>query len=255
MIKFYRNTRMKQYKSKIILSFSLFLIIIQSCSNKRDQLTEMGDEAIVNETQVSDWLAYGRTHNERRFSPATDINSNNVKDIKVDWYLDLPNDVGLVSTPLVINGILYFTGTMNIIRAVDAITGKILWTFDPEVGKQIKGRQQTGFVHNRGLSFSKGKIFGATWDGRLFALDSKSGKKLWMVQTFDPQRALYITGAPKAFKDKVIIGNGGIENGPSRGFVTAFDAETGKQVWKFYIVPGNPANGFENEAMKMAAKT
>lgn len=126
---------------------------------------------------------------------------------------------------------------------------------DPEVGKHIRGKKQAGFVHNRGLSFYKGKVFGATWDGRLFALDANTGEKLWMVQTFEPEQALYITGAPKAFKDKVLIGNGGTENGPSRGFVTAYDAETGKEAWKFYIVPGDPAEGFENEAMKMAAKT
>lgn len=234
-----------------LYAFSLFL---STCSEKKQDVI-IDDAAISNEEQVSDWLAYGRTHNERRFGPLDDINVSNVKNLKVDWYMDLPNDVGLVSTPLVVDGILYFTGTMNIVRAVDAVSGELLWTFDPEVGKQIRGKKQAGFVHNRGLSFYKGKVFGATWDGRLFALDSKSGEKLWMVQTFDPERALYITGAPKAFKDKILIGNGGTENGPSRGFVTAYDAETGKEAWKFYIVPGNPANGFENEAMKMAAAT
>ena len=169
--------------------------------------------------------------------------------------MDLPGDVGLVSTPLVVAGLMYFTGTMNIVRAVDATTGKLKWEFDPEVGKAIQGKRQAGWVHNRGLSFYKGKVFGATWDGRLFALDAKTGKKLWMVNTFDPKLPLYITGAPKAFKDKVLIGNGGTEAGPSRGFVTAFDAETGKMIWKFHIVPGNPEDGFENEAMEMAAKT
>ncbi len=230
-------------------SFSLF-----TCNQKEQQVV-IDDVTIADEEQIADWLAYGRTHNERRFAPIDDINVSNVKNLKVDWYMDLPGDVGLVSTPLVIDGILYFTGTMNIVRAVDAVTGELLWTFNPEVGKQIRGKRQAGFVHNRGLSFYKGKIFGATWDGRLFALDFKSGEKLWMVQTFDPERALYITGAPKAFKDKVLIGNGGTENGPSRGFVTAYDAETGEEAWKFYVVPGDPAKGFENDAMKMAAAT
>ena len=242
----------RNINSSIPILSLLVILVLFGCQNLQ---IEIDDDAIANEEQVADWLAYGRTHNERRFAPIDDINVNNINDLKVDWYLDLPGDVGLVSTPLVVDGIMYFTGTMNIVRAVDAVTGKLLWTFNPEVGKQIRGKKQAGFVHNRGLSFYKGKVFGATCDGRLFALDSKTGKELWMVQTFDPKRALYITGAPKAFKDKVLIGNGGTENGPSRGFVTAFDAETGEEAWKFYIVPGNPAEGFENEAMKMAAET
>ncbi len=214
-----------------------------------------GDEAIADEEQESDWLAYGRTHNERRFSPSKDIDTGNVSRLKVDWFLDLPNDVGLVSTPLVVDGVMYFTGTMNILRAVDAASGKLIWEYDPEVFKVVSNKRQIGWVHNRGISFSNGKIFTGTWDGRLIAVDAKTGKELWSVRTFDENQALYITGAPKAFKDKVLIGNGGTENGPTRGYVTAYDQETGKQAWRFYIVPGNPADGFENDAMKMAATT
>ena len=232
--------------------FLLFFLII-SCNNNKYKVID--DIAISNESEEADWLAYGRTHSETRFSPVDQINIENVSKLKVDWYMDLEGDVGLVSTPLVVNGVMYFTGTMNIVRAVNAVTGDLIWKFDPEVGKAIRGKRQAGWVHNRGLSFYEGKVFGATWDGRLFALDAESGMKLWMVETFDPKRPLYITGAPKAFKGKVLIGNGGTEAGPSRGFVTAFDAETGKEAWKFYIVPGDPKNGFENEAMEMAAKT
>ncbi len=237
------------------LSLVITLSLLLSCCAEEVQPTIYNDEAISNEDQTSDWLAYGRTHNERRFSPVDDINVNNVADLKVDWFMDLPNDVGLVSTPLVVNGVLYFTGTMNIIRAVNAVTGKLIWEFDPEVGKHIGNKRQIGWAHNRGISFYEGKLFTATWDGRLIAIDAKTGSELWTVVTFDPKRSLYITGAPKVFKGKVLIGNGGTENGPTRGFVTAYDAETGAEIWKFYIVPGNPAAGFENEAMEMAAKT
>ncbi|HSH12485.1 MAG TPA: PQQ-binding-like beta-propeller repeat protein, partial [Desulfurivibrionaceae bacterium] len=120
---------------------------------------------------------------------------------------------------------------------------------------EIEGKRRTGWRHNRGISFYEGKLFGATWDGRLFALDAKTGKRLWIVRTFGLDEALYITGAPKAFKGKVLIGNGGTESGPTRGWVAAYDADTGKEAWKFYIVPGNPAEGFESPAMAMAAKT
>ena len=230
------------------------LLLFSAC-DKDAEIVVYDDNALADEAQTANWLAYGRTHNERRFSPSDQINDGNVAKLKVDWFLDLPNDVGLVSTPLVVDGTLYFTGTMNVIRAVDAATGKLLWEYDPKVADEIRGKRRTGWKHNRGISFYEGKLFAATWDGRLFALDAQTGKQLWMVRTFDIDRALYITGTPKAFNGKVLIGNGGTESGPTRGWVTAYDAETGEEAWKFYIVPGNPADGFENEAMEMAAKT
>ncbi|MDR9365392.1 MAG: PQQ-dependent dehydrogenase, methanol/ethanol family [Balneolaceae bacterium] len=239
---------------KNIISVLICLFLFTSCGNK-NQSSTYGDEAIADEQQTSDWLAYGRTHNERRFSPAADIHTGNVADLKVEWFIDLPNDVGLVSTPLVVDGIMYFTGTMNIIRAVDATNGDLIWEYDPKVGEEVQGKRKIGWVHNRGISFYEGKIFTATWDGRLIAIDAGTGAEIWSVRTYDMERSLYITGAPKAFKGKVLIGNGGTENGPTRGWVTAYDADTGEEAWKFYIVPGNPADGFENAAMEMAAKT
>lgn len=233
----------------------LICILLISACGKNAEVAVYNDKAIADESQIANWLAYGRTHNERRFSPSDQINTGNVADLKVDWFLDLPEDVGLVSTPLVVDGTLYFTGTMNVIRAVDAMSGQLLWEYDPQVAKEIAGKRKVGWKHNRGISFFEGKLFAATWDGRLFALDAETGEELWTVRTFDIDRALYITGAPKAFKGKVLIGNGGTENGPTRGWVTAYEAETGAEAWKFHIVPGNPADGFENTAMEMAAKT
>lgn len=236
------------------MSVLIGLFLLASCGNETQHST-YGDAAIADEEQTSDWLAYGRTHSEQRFSPATDINTGNVSDLRVDWFIDLPNDVGLVSTPLVVDGVMYFTGTMNIIRAVNAVNGNLIWEYNPKVGEEVRGKRKIGWVHNRGISFYEGKIFTATWDGRLIAIDANSGSELWSVRTYDMERSLYITGAPKAFKGKVLIGNGGTENGPTRGWVTAYDADTGEEAWKFYIVPGNPADGFENAAMEMAAKT
>jgi quinohemoprotein ethanol dehydrogenase len=116
-------------------------------------------------------------------------------------------------------------------------------------------RLRAGWDHNRGIGYWNGKVYVATWDGRLNAIDARTGRELWSVTTIDPELAMYITGAPKVFKGKVLIGNGGTEHGPSRGYVTAYDAETGEQAWRFWIVPGNPADGFEDEAMRMAAET
>ncbi|MEE4161495.1 MAG: PQQ-dependent dehydrogenase, methanol/ethanol family [Woeseiaceae bacterium] len=218
--------------------------------------TAVDDAVLADETTlVTSWPAYGGTHYERRFSPLTDIDTGNVGELGVDWYIDLPRDVGLVSTPLVVDGVLYFTGTLNVVRAVDAVSGDMLWEFDPKVGDVLKDKRQAGFVHNRGITFYDGRVFTATFDGRLIAIDAATGEEAWSVRTFPKDASLFITGAPKAFKGKVLIGNGGSETGPNRGFVTAYDAETGEEAWKFYIVPGNPADGFENEAMAMAAET
>jgi quinohemoprotein ethanol dehydrogenase len=244
---------MRLYKKLIYLfSFTTFFFLFLSCE-KTSKINEE-DIKIADETNTAEWLAYGRTHSEQRFSPITDIDSQSVLNLAPDWYIDLPNDKALVSTPLVVEGILYFTGTINRIRAVDATNGKPIWEFDPEVAKHVGKNSKGGWTQSRGISYYNGKIFTATWEGRLIALDAKTGKQIWSALTIEPNKKMNITGAPKAFAGKVLIGNGGAE-GKSRGYVTAYDSETGKLAWRFYIVPGNPKDGFENKAMEMAAKT
>jgi quinohemoprotein ethanol dehydrogenase len=238
-----------------MFSFALAtgLVMLGSSTHAVDRID---DAALEDESNTADWLAYGRTQSEQRFSPLAQIDSSNVGRLKVDWYVDLPDDNGLVATPLVANGVAYFTGSRNVVRAVNATTGELIWTHDPRVAEFAGDRMRVSFLHgSRGVALWGNKVYFGTADGRLIALDAKTGNEAWSVMTVDPELALYITGAPKVFKGKVLIGNGGTENGPGRGYVTAYDAETGNQVWRFWIVPGNPANGFENDAMKMAAKT
>lgn len=215
------------------------------------------DKEINDESNTADWLAYGRTHSEQRFSPLKDINTDNVDQLKPAWFVDLPDKSDMVGTPLVVDGVMFYIGAMNVVRAFDARNGKQLWEYDPKVAEAIEtGYQRKVFwKHNRGLSTYGNNIFLATWDGRLIAVNRGTGKEVWSVRTFEQSEPLNITGHPKAFKGKVFVGNGGTELGPTRGYVTAYDAETGKQVWRFYIVPGNPADGFEDEAQEMAAKT
>jgi len=213
---------------------------------------EINDKTMADEAN-REWLAHGRTYSEQRFSPLTAINDKNVGELGVAWYTEIPEAVGLAATPLVANGVMYFTGSRNIVRAVDAKTGKLLWQYIPD---RERDRSRVSFLHgSRGVGLWKDKVYVATASGRLIALDAASGNKVWDVQTIDPGEPMYISGAPKVFKGKVLVGNGGTENGGTRGYVTAYDAETGTQAWRFYIVPGNPADGFENEAMAMAAKT
>ena len=150
--------------SSLRLPLYACLLLIAACE-KHAEVVFYDDKALADESQTANWLAYGRTHNERRFSPSDQINTGNVAKLKVDWFLDLPSDVGLVSTPLVVDGTVYFTGTMNVIRAVDAATGELLWEYDPKVADAIRGKRQAGWKHNRGISFYEGKLFAATWAG------------------------------------------------------------------------------------------
>ena len=217
--------------------------------------TTVNDATLGDEADGRNWLAFGRTYSEQRFSPLDQINAGNVNKLGLAWHLDLPNDRSLVGTPLVVDGVMYFEGSYNLIYAVDARSGKVLWNYDPQVIQQSGERMKVLWDTSRGLAYWEGKIYSATIDGRLIAIDATSGKALWSVMTVDPRKALFITGAPKVFRGKVIIGNGGTEWGAARGYATAYDADTGDMAWRFWAVPGNPADGFENEAMEMAAKT
>lgn len=156
-----------------------------------------------------EWLNYGRTYSEQRFSPLQKINADSVKDLGLSWYIDLDNSRGLQATPLFHDGVLYTTLSWSRVMAIDARTGKTLWFFDPEV-KKIIGEKACCGVNNRGVALWKGKVFVGTLDGRLIALDASSGKPLWSEQTTDNSRPYTITGAPRVVKGKVLIGNGEI---------------------------------------------
>ena len=199
------------------------------------------------------WVTHGRTYGEQRFSPLTQITDKNVSQLGLAWSYDLDTNRGQEATPLVIDGVMYFTTAWSKVFAFDAAGGKLLWSYDPKVPPE-SGVNACCDVVNRGVAAWKGKLFLGTIDGRLVALDQATGKPLWDVLTVDPKLRYTITGAPRVVKGKVIIGNGGAEMGV-RGYVSAYDAETGKMIWRFYTVPGDPSKPFENAAMEKAAKT
>ena len=213
------------------------------------------DERIINaESEPGNWIAHGRTYEEQRFSPLSKINKESVTDLGLAWYKDMGTNRALEATPIVVDGIMFFTSTWSRVYAVEAKTGKTIWKFDPEVPGEW-ARKACCDIVNRGVAVYEGKVFFASLDGRLFSLNAETGEKIWEVDTItDRSRAYTITGAPRAAKGKVFIGNGGAEYGV-RGYVTAYDTETGEQVWRFFTVPGDPSLGFEDPAMEMAAKT
>ncbi len=202
-----------------------------------------------------DWPHFGRTSDEDHFSPLTQINSGNVSQLGLAWSYDL-DTFDSYTAPLEVNGVLYFAVGHSVVHAIDVRTGKLLWQYDPDVAGQeaSKVRMRAGWGI-RGIAYSDGKIFTATRDGRLLGIDAASGKLLWSVQTLDQAENGYITGPPWVAGDKVVIGFGGADYAPVRGYVTAYDVNTGKKAWRFFTVPGDPAKGFENKAIAMAAKT
>ncbi|MDO8290826.1 MAG: PQQ-dependent dehydrogenase, methanol/ethanol family [Parvibaculum sp.] len=204
------------------------------------------------DSEPGNWLAHGRTYGEQRFSPLTDINDKNVGELGLAWSLETDTHRGLEASPIVVDGVMFITLNWGVTIAVDARSGKEIWRFDPEVPGEW-GRYGCCDVVNRGAAVWKGRVYVASFDGHLFALDAKDGSVVWKVKTI-PGSPYTSTGAPRIVNDKVIIGNGGAEYGV-RGYVTAYDTETGAQVWRFYTVPGDPSKPVENPELTKAMPT
>lgn len=217
-------------------------LLMASCSgggagNKATDTTGI-DGARIIKASGEEWLSYGRTYDEQRFSPLDQVNTGNVGELGLAWYADLDTARGQEATPLVIDGKIYVTTAWSKVKAFDATNGKPLWDYDPKVPGET-GVKACCDVVNRGLAAWGNMLFLGTLDGRLIALDRGTGREIWSKVTVDQDKAYTITGAPRVIDGMVIIGNGGAEFGV-RGFVAAYDAATGKQLWKFYTVPDRP---------------
>jgi quinohemoprotein ethanol dehydrogenase len=204
--------------------------------------------------EPGNWMAYGRNWGEERYSPLKDITADNVDKLGLAWTYKYELDRVVEATPVVVDGVMYTTGAFSMVYALDAKTGEELWRYDPKVWRGRQGRGCCDGV-NRGVAVWGDKVFVGVFDGRLEALNAKTGEVEWSVNTLiDPDRNYTITGAPRVAKGKVIIGNGGAEFGV-RGYITAYDAETGEQAWRFFTVPGDPAKGDETDTITMIRKT
>jgi quinohemoprotein ethanol dehydrogenase len=201
----------------------------------------------------ANWLTYGRTYSEQRFSPLRQINDSTVPKLGLVWSHELPTTRGVEATPIVVDGTIYTTSTWSVAYAYDAISGRELWSYDPRVDRS-RARTICCDAVNRGLALYHGKLYLATLDGRLIAIDTRTGHPVWDVKTIDPSQPYAITGAPRIAKGHVLVGNAGAEFGV-RGYVSAYDAETGTLAWRVFTVPGNPAAGFESKALEAASKT
>lgn len=228
-------------------------ILLSGCTRSP---TDVDNATLANEKDGTNWATFGRTFDEGHYSPLSEINPDTVKRLGLAWSLDL-DVTNSITAPLAIDGVIYLGAGHGIVHAVDAKTGKLLWRYDARAPEAAGAKLRVAWGI-RGIAFWKGRVYAGTSDGRLIALNAKDGSLVWSVQTVDPADGATITGAPRAFNGKIVIGFAGEDFSPLRGYVTAYDAETGKQVWRFYTVPGKPGTkdgAASDDVMEMAAKT
>jgi len=251
--------------------FIVLIIAFTALAAVARQAPRVDDESLKNASRdAGDWLVNGRDYASTRYSPLKQIDTTNVAQLGLAWYYDTNAAPGnLEATPIIADGTLYATATWSVVFALDARTGEQKWRYDPQISHRNFPLGPNGVPDsskprigpslccgpaNRGVALYDGKVYAGLLDGRLVALDAQTGKVVWEVQTTPRNGDYSITGAPRIVKGNAIIGNGGAEFA-TRGYVSAYNAETGKFAWRFYTVPGDPSKPFENKAMEVAAKT
>jgi quinohemoprotein ethanol dehydrogenase len=243
---------------RFFLCTTLLLGALTALAVAAQQPRRVVDDAALRAARADgEWLTYGGDYDETHHSSLSQINATNVSRLGLVWSTEVGSQGQVETTPLVSNGVLYGTSTWSKVFAMDARSGQMRWEWDPGLvrgGARGGGPSTCCGPINRGVALYQGKVYAGLLDGRLVALDAETGKVVWAVQTTPLGTDYSISGAPRVVKGKVIIGNAGAEFGV-RGYVTAYDAQTGTQAWRFYTVPGNPANGFENPALEKAAAT
>lgn len=231
--------------------------LLASCGESGPEFSGLATSGVTDEMIASapegEWLTYGRDYGEQRFSPLSLINTDNVGELGLAWSADLDTARGQESTPLMHDGVLYITTAWSKVQAYDARTGELKWAYDPEVPRETLAVACCDAV-NRGVALYGDKVYVATLDGDLVALNQSDGKVAWRSQVVPDRENYTITGAPRVANGKILIGSGGAEY-RARGFLAAYDWQTGEELWRFHTVPGNPADGFENDAMELAAAT
>jgi PQQ-dependent dehydrogenase (methanol/ethanol family) len=242
-----------------VLGLALLLPVAIACGKEASPLAKpaaVTQQRLLKGTDdPNQWPTYGGSFSEQRFSPLKAINSGNVKDLGLAWYADYDTNQNQHGSPLYVDGVIYVSTARNVVHAFDARNGKRLWTYTPI---QIP-HSNLGLV-NRGIAAWNGKIYMGTLDARLVAIDAKTGKAAWETETAPKSLVgnMYdkysITMAPRVAKGKVFVGGSGGEFGV-RGFIAAYDAESGKELWRFWTVPGDPAQGADQKHLVAARKT
>ena len=226
---------------------------LAGCGEKMSEAGISAERLLGAQADDANWITYGRNYEEQRFSPLGQINTENVGELGLAWSADMDTARGQESTPLVIDGVMYFTTAWSKVKAYNAATGEEIWTYDPEVPGET-GVKACCDVVNRGLAAWGDALFLGTLDGRLVKLDRETGKVEWEKVTVDQSKSYTITGAPRVIDGKVLIGSGGAEFGV-RGYFAAYDADSGEELWRFYTVPGGDEDANSPEYLRKAAET
>jgi quinohemoprotein ethanol dehydrogenase len=211
------------------------------------------DERVAQETTGDNWLVKGGSFAQAEYSPLREISDRNVSQMGLAWLTELDSPMGLAAEPLVVDGVIYLSAPRSIVYAIDAASGKVIWRFDPHVRLDLSIEGSADARTNRGVAVWAGKVYVGTGDGRLLAIDAATGSQLWATPVCDPGQS-GITGAPRVARGKVFMGYSGADS-HVRGSIAAFDADTGKELWRFWTVPGDPARGYESKTVATAAKT
>ncbi|MEK9648189.1 MAG: PQQ-binding-like beta-propeller repeat protein, partial [Gammaproteobacteria bacterium] len=211
------------------------------------------DRLLNAENESGQWMMKGGTYDETYYSPLDEINRDNVDQLELAWFADYDVNLSQQGTPLYVDGVIYVSTAWSMVNAFDARTGELLWHYDPQTDREIVTKVCCGIV-NRGIAAYEGKIYLGTLDGYIVAINAQTGEEEWRKLTVDPDMSYTITSAPRIIKGMVVIGNSGAEKS-ARGYLGAYDADTGEDLWRVYTVPGNPELGFETPQMEMAAAT
>jgi len=245
---------------KVILSAAALVIVagLSSCNNTyvntQNAASNVTGKPVLLNATPGEWVSYGHDYNEQRYSPLKQINADNINELGLSWYGDLAERGGSYeSTPIVVDGRIFITSPWSKVYAFDIKTGKQLWKYDPKVPGQFAVKLCCGIV-NRGVAVWNDMVIWGTLDGRLVAVKAANGEKVWEVQATDPESWLSITGAPRIADGRIFIGEAGSEF-HQRGYLAAYDVNNGKELWRWWVVPGNPADGFEQPELEWAAKT
>ena len=230
------------------------IAISRSSATSPAKIGNVNAARVASDTDGANWLINGRTFDSSHFSPQKQINDQNVAGLGLAWYLDVDSAVGIVSEPIVVDGIAYVSAPQSKVYAVDAATGKTIWQFDPKVRLDQALNGSYSARTNAGVAVWEGKVFVGTGDCRLVAIDAATGTEVWEALVCEPTQT-GITNAPHVGKGMVFMGYNGSDDGV-RGAIAAYDANTGKELWRFWTVPGDPKKLFESKALKeIAAKT
>lgn len=233
---------------------TLFLILLPLSHDNPRPGNVTAARVVAEDSDGTNWLLNGRNFESQHFSPLKQINDQNISTLGLAWYLDIDSAMGIVSEPIVVDGVAYVSAPQSKVYAVDAATGKLIWQFDPHIRLDQALNGSYSARTNAGVAVWEGKVFVGTGDCRLIGIDAATGKQIWESLVCDPLQT-GITNAPHVAKGKVFMGYNGSDDGV-RGSIAAYDAETGKELWRFWTVPGDPKKPFESDALKnIAAKT